>query len=156
MLEIDRKLSVQRVALLEDVYAEAFERQLFVLQLMTVFGGLALVLAAVGIFAVVSESVTSRTREIGLRVALGAAPTDVVRLIAYRGVGFVLVGIAAGLTGAGLLTRTLRSLLFEVSPMDVPSFVGAGVVLIAVAVGSCWLPIRRAIRVDPAVALRIA
>ena len=152
---IDKSQPVEKAALVEDLYAEAFGRQRFVLLLMSAFAIVALILAGAGIFAVLSQAVAQRTREIGVRVALGAAPADVFRLIVSRGLMLTLVGVGLGLAGASALSRVLTSLLFEVSPYDPLSFAAVSGILVAVALLACWLPTRRAMRVEPAVALRV-
>jgi putative ABC transport system permease protein len=152
---LDKNQPVDRIALGEDLYANAFGRQRFVLVLMSVFAAIALILAGAGIFAVLSQAVAQRTREIGVRVALGAAPADVFRLIVSRGMMLTVAGIALGLAGASALSRVLTSLLFEVSPYDPVSFAAVSGLLLAVACLACWLPTRRAMRVEPAVALRV-
>jgi hypothetical protein len=152
---IDAKQPVERVALVSDLYAEAFGRQRFVLLLMGLFSFIAVALTAAGIFGVLSQVVMRRTREIGIRMALGARPVDVLRQILSRGLTLTLIGAAAGLGGAIWLTSVLRALLFEVSPTDPISFAAVGLFLIAVALLACWLPARAAMRIEPASALRV-
>jgi putative ABC transport system permease protein len=151
---IDRDQPIERIALVEDVYQRAFGRERFVLVLMSVFGGIAVVLAAAGIFAVLSQIVAQRTREIGIRIALGATPADVVRLVVGRGMLLALSGSALGIAGAAALTRLLRSVLFEVSPYDPASFIAVLAALGIVAFLACWLPARRAMGIDPAQTFR--
>jgi predicted permease len=122
--------------------------------LLAVFAALALTLAAVGVFGVLSYFVTQRTQEIGVRMALGAGRRDVVRLVVGRGLGLAAVGIGAGVAGALALTRLMRPLLFEVAPTDAASFAGVTATLLAVAAVASYLPARRATRVDPMAALR--
>ncbi len=152
---VDRNQPIGRVTLVEDLYANAFARERFVLQLMTVFGLIAVVLTAAGIFGVLSQLVARKTREIGLRIALGARTADILRLVLSRSAVLVAIGTAVGLTGAAMLTRFLEALLFEVRPVDPLSFSAVTCMLLAIALVACWLPMRRAIRVDPAVALRV-
>jgi putative ABC transport system permease protein len=122
--------------------------------LLGAFALLALVLAAVGVFGVLSYFVTQRTQEIGVRMALGAQPADVIRLVVGRGVGLSAAGIVLGLIAAVPLTRLMQQLLFEVTPTDAPSFAAVAAVLLAVAGTASYVPARRATRVDPMTALR--
>ena len=151
---MDRSQPVERVRLVTDMYAATFARQRFVLLLMTAFAIVALTLTAAGVFAVLSQAVSQRTREIGIRVALGARPADVMRLVLSRGMLLTAVGAAIGLAGAFSLTRFLDALLFEVEPYDPLSFTGVTLLLAVVALMACWLPTRTAMRVQPATALR--
>ena len=153
--EIDPKQPIGRVDLVADLYAAAFGRERFVLQLMSAFGLIAIVLTGTGIFGVLSQVVAKRTREIGLRVALGARSRAIVRLVLWRAVRPVAAGIALGLGGAVALSRFLEALLFEVRPLDPVSFAVVTMVMVVVAGVACWLPVRRAMQVDPAVALRM-
>jgi putative ABC transport system permease protein len=152
---IDKTQPIERIVRAEDVYAGRFGQQRFVLQLMSVFGALAAVLSAAGIFGVLSQVVSRRTREIGIRIALGARSADVLRLVVSGGVGFTSAGIVIGCAGAFALTRFLETLLFEVRPLDAPSFAAVAVLMLLIAFAACWLPARRATRVDPATALRV-
>jgi putative ABC transport system permease protein len=122
--------------------------------LLALFGALAVFIAAIGIYGVISYSVAQRTQEMGVRIALGAARRDVMKLVVGQGLRLALAGIAIGLVGALALTRFLASLLFEVKPTDPLTFVGVCLTLTAVAVLASYLPARRATKVDPIVALR--
>jgi ABC-type antimicrobial peptide transport system permease subunit len=118
------------------------------------FGALALVLAAIGLYAALSYAVARRTREFGIRLALGARATDVQGQVLRQGVTLGLAGLAVGLGGAALVTRVLRSQLYEVSPTDPGSFGAVAVVLLGMAALASFVPARRATRVDPMTALR--
>jgi putative ABC transport system permease protein len=122
--------------------------------LLTLFGALALALAAMGTYGVVSFAVAQRTRELGIRTALGATRGDIVRLVARQGIGFVAIGGALGCAGALAATRVLRSLLYDIAPSDPATFAAVVVVLALAVVAASYIPARRATRVDPMVALR--
>jgi len=124
------------------------------MMLLGIFAGAALLLAAVGIYGVIAYSVTQRTREIGIRLALGAQRGVVLRMIVWHGTALALAGIALGAAGALLLTRLMSDLLFGVEPFDPLTFCGVAAVLTAAALLASYLPGRRATRVDPVVALR--
>jgi putative ABC transport system permease protein len=151
---VDRDAAIERIQLADDVYAQLFAPQRFVLLLMSVLAGIAIVFAAAGIFAVLSQAVARRTREIGIRVTLGAGPADIFCLIVSRGLLLTAAGVTAGTAGVVALSRVLRSLLYEVSPYDPLSFASVALLLVGVAFVACWLPARRALRVEAAVALR--
>jgi putative ABC transport system permease protein len=123
-------------------------------ELLGTFGLLALILAAVGTYGVMSYSVSQRTQEIGIRMSLGAQARDVRRLILASGLAMVSTGVAAGLVFSTLLARAMNSLLFSIGSFDAPSFLGTSALLILVAMAACWIPARRAMRVDPLIALR--
>jgi ABC-type antimicrobial peptide transport system permease subunit len=139
---------------MEEVIADSVARQRFSMLLLGIFAGLALVLAAVGIYGVMSYSVAQRTREIGIRMALGAQRSDVLKMTIGAGLRLVLIGAAIGLVAALVLTRVMSSLLFGVSPTDPLTFISISIVLIGVAVLASYVPALRATRVDPIFALR--
>jgi ABC-type antimicrobial peptide transport system permease subunit len=122
--------------------------------LLAGFAAIALLLAAIGIYGVTSHAVSQRTQEVGIRMAMGAAERDVLRLILVQHLRPVVAGLALGLAGAVLLSRFLRSLLFGVAATDPATFTLVVIVLFLVACAACWIPARRATRVDPLVALR--
>jgi len=122
--------------------------------MFTLFAGIALLLAAIGVYGVVAYAVAQRTREIGVRVALGADKGDVLRLVVGRGLGLTAAGVALGVLGAAGFTRVLRSQLYGVSPFDPLSFVLTTLLLVAVTLLASYVPARRAMKVDPMVALR--
>ena len=151
---LDSDLPVLKVRPLEDVSAQAISSTRFTLMLVGVFGAIALVLAAVGVFGVISYSVTQRTNEIGLRMALGALERDVLRMIVGQGARIAVAGVGIGLVAALVLTRAMTTLLFGVSPFDPVTLVAVAGVLVVIALVACYLPARRAASVDPMVALR--
>ena len=152
--KVDSQLPITDVKTMNEVSAASFAARRFNMLLLAIFAGLALVLAAVGIYGVMSYAVTQRTQEIGIRMALGARATDVLKLIIKNGMTLTLLGVVIGVAGALALTRLLTTLLFGVTPTDKPTFIAVSAVLILVALLACYLPARRATKVDPLVALR--
>jgi predicted permease len=151
---VDPTAPVSRVRTLEELLARSLSRQRFDLALLALFAGVALALAAVGIYGVLANAVRQRTHEIGIRKALGARQGDVFRMLVGQGMKLALAGLALGLAGAGIVTRFQRSLLFGVEPTDPLTFAAVALLLCAVALVACGLPARRALAVDPMVALR--
>jgi len=152
--EIDKDQPVSDISSMEEIVSDSVARQRFSMLLLGVFAGVALVLAAVGIYGVMSYSVAQRTREIGIRIALGAQRSDVLRMTVGQGLRLVLTGVAIGLAGAFVLTRVMSTLLFGVSPTDALTFISISIVLVSVAVLASYVPALRATRVDPMFALR--
>jgi putative ABC transport system permease protein len=152
--ELDPTVPIHDIASLNELVARTTARHRFVLNLLGIFAALAVLLAAIGLYGVVAFTVSQRTRELGVRMALGARPSDVLRLIARSGVAVLGVGLAAGVAGALLLVRFLESQLFGVSSRDPWTLAISATLLASVTVAAHWFPARRAMRVDPAVALR--
>ena len=151
---VDRDLPVFRVLTMERLVSDSLAQRRFSLFLFGVFAALALALAVVGLYGVMSYAVAQRTHELGLRMALGAQASDVLKMVVGQGMLLVGVGLAAGLVGAFGLTRLMESLLFEVSPTDPLTYAGIALLLGAVALLASYLPARRATKVDPMIALR--
>jgi putative ABC transport system permease protein len=145
---------VYDVATLDTLVAKGSAQRVFVMRLLAGFAGMAVLLAAIGLYGVVSCGVSQRTREVGVRVALGARPGDIVQLVMSRGVSLIGAGIGVGLFAALIATRFLDTLVFGVSPIDGPTFGAAAALLLVVALAAHWVPLRRALRIDPAIALR--
>jgi ABC-type antimicrobial peptide transport system permease subunit len=140
--------------MMEEVVSAVQSRPRFLTVLLTLFAGVALVLAAVGIYGVISYSVAQRTKEFGVRMALGAQRADVLRIVLGRGMLLAALGVGLGLVGAFALTRLMDTLLFGVTPTDPSTFVGVSLLLVAVAYFASYLPAKRATQVDPMEALR--
>jgi putative ABC transport system permease protein len=152
--DADPTLPVSGVASMEDIVATSVAQPRLIMQLVGFFAGLALVLAAVGIYGVMTHSVNSRKQEMGIRVALGARPVEILHLVVGQGMRLTLVGVALGIAASFALTRLLATLLFNVRATDPLIFGGAAMVLTATALLACYLPARRATRVDPIEVLR--
>jgi predicted permease len=139
---------------LDQVFSSSLDQRRFSLVIFAVFGAVALLLAAMGIYGVTSYAVAQRTQEIGIRMALGAQMSDVVKLVLGNGMILALIGVAIGLLGALALTRLMASLLFGVTPTDATAFAAVAASLSVIALLACYIPARRATKVDPLVALR--
>jgi putative ABC transport system permease protein len=139
---------------MDEIRAESVASERLNLTLLSLFAGIALVLAIVGIYGVMSYSVTQRTHEIGIRMAIGARPVDVFKMILGNGMKLALIGVAIGLVGAFWLTRFMATMLFGVEPRDAMTFASIPVLLITVALLACYLPGRRATKVEPTISLR--
>jgi putative ABC transport system permease protein len=151
---VDPQMSTARVRPMEQVIAESLSRQNFNMMLLAIFAGIALLLAAIGIYGLISYSVEQRMQEIGIRVALGAARGDVLRLIVWQGMRLAGIGIVLGLAGAYGVTRLLASLLFGVKATDPVTFGGVAALVALVALGASFAPAHRAAAIAPSDALR--
>lgn len=154
VMELDGEQPVSAVASMEQNLADSVATKRFSTTLLGIFAVLALLLATIGIYGVISFSVTRRTHEIGVRMALGARRADVLRMVVGQGTLLALIGVAIGLAAALALTRFIGSLLYGVQATDPLVFLGVSLLLTAVAALASYLPARRAARVDPMVALR--
>jgi predicted permease len=152
--EIDSREVVYNVQTMNEVVSNSFAARRLSMLLLGVFAALALALACVGIYGVISNLVGQRTHEIGVRVALGAQPGDVLRLVIGQGALMALLGVVIGVGAALLLTRLMANQLFGVSPHDPLTFAAVAILLMIVSIAACYIPARRATRVDPVIALR--
>jgi putative ABC transport system permease protein len=154
LAELDSRLALAEIKTMDRLISERRSPQATIMWMLVIFGAAALSMAAVGMFAVMAYAVTQRTHEIGVRMALGAQSTDVLKLILGRGVRLTAVGLGIGLAGAFALTRFMRNLLYDVSPGDPLTFLAVAVILTGFALMACYIPARRATSVDPLIALR--
>ena len=152
---LDPNLPIADVRSFEEVVHRSVAPQRFNAMLLGVFSGLALLLATTGIYGVLSYSMSRRTAEIGLRVALGASGRGILRMALVQGMRPVLAGLALGAVGAWWLSRYFTAMLFGIKPFDAPTYLAVAALLLGTALAACYLPGRRAMRIDPAVALRI-
>ncbi|MGA7379524.1 MAG: FtsX-like permease family protein [Terriglobales bacterium] len=151
---VDKDQPIVRVATMDNLLAKSEAERRFVLVLFEAFGLVGLALAATGIYGVLSGSVTERTREIGVRVALGATPGNILGLIVRQGMTLTGFGVVIGLGGAAVASRALITLLFAVSRLDSVTYLGVIALLAGVSAIACWVPAWRASQVDPAITLR--
>ncbi len=151
---LDRDLPLAGVRTMDEVIGRSIAERRFTMLLLVSFAAVAVVLAAIGVYGVLAYLVSQRTQEIGVRLAIGATPGDVVRLFVREGAALTMVGVAGGLAGALVVTRALSTLLFGVTTTDPLTFAAVAGTLAIVALLACYLPARRAGRVDPMTALR--
>jgi putative ABC transport system permease protein len=151
---LDPQQALYNVRTAEKVVAESIARPRFNMLLITIFAVVALLLAAVGIYGVISYTVTQRTHEIGIRMALGARPSDVLKLVVRQGLALALIGVGAGLAASFAVMRVLASLLYGVTPTDFITMASVSGLLILVVVLASYIPARRATKLDPLEALR--
>jgi predicted lysophospholipase L1 biosynthesis ABC-type transport system permease subunit len=152
--EADRAAVVEQVSPLADLLARSVDQPRFAMTVLATFAALALALASVGLYGVLSFSVAQRRRELGIRAAIGAARSDLVALVLREGLSVTLVGVAAGVVAATWLTQFMQGILFGVTPLDATAFAAAPLVLLTVATLACLLPAFRAASTNPALALR--
>ena len=151
---IDPIQPVARVATMEEILAGAIAQPRFNTLLLTLFAGIALLLAAIGIYGVMALSVARRAHEIGIRMAIGARRSDVLRMIVGQGMRLALIGLAIGVAASFAISRALASLLFGVTPADPVTFLAVGLLFLFVALAASYVPARRATRIDPMATLR--
>jgi putative ABC transport system permease protein len=154
VIDLDRDLPVFNVMTMDEVRSVSVIAQRIGGTLMAAFAGFALVLAAIGLFGVIAYAVSERTREIGIRMALGAKPREIFRLVVGQGMMLALIGLLLGLPLALGMGRAVAGLLYGVAPNDLATFAAVALVLAGVAFIACYIPARRAMRVDPIIALR--
>ena len=152
--KVDPNIPVHSISSMNEIITRSLADRRFALELLGIFAAVALMLAAIGIYGVMAYSFSQRTHEIGIRIALGAQRVDIFRMAVGEGMQLVAIGLAVGLAGAVTLTRFVRTMLFDVSASDPITFGAISALLAAVAFVACYVPARRATRVDPLAALR--
>ncbi|HEV2183042.1 MAG TPA: FtsX-like permease family protein, partial [Candidatus Acidoferrales bacterium] len=151
---VDPELPVYGAQTLNDAVTASLEQRRFSMDIVAAFAVTALLLAALGIYGVISYIVSERTHEIGIRLALGAQRADILKMVLLQGLSLAIAGAAVGLLGALIVARLMAGLLYGVAPTDPPTFLGVALLLTLVALAACYIPARRAMRVDPMVAVR--
>jgi putative ABC transport system permease protein len=151
---VDKDLPIHLIASMHDLLYSSTAEPRFQTQVLSSFSAIAFLLAIVGIYGVMAYSVTQRTQEIGIRMAIGAQSRNIVQMILWRSAALVAGGLAIGLAGAWAATRVLKNFLFEVTPFDPLTFAAVSLLLALVALAACYIPARRAAAIDPLVALR--
>jgi putative ABC transport system permease protein len=151
---VDKDQPVSNIRTMDQVLAAAISRERFQMLLLSLFAALALVLACVGLYGVISYAVAQRTHEIGVRMALGAQPRDVLALVVRQGMALTFAGLLLGIVGGLAVTRVMNDLLFGVTTTDAVTFMSVAGLLVVVAFLACYVPARRATKVDPLIALR--
>jgi putative ABC transport system permease protein len=151
---VDPNVPVHSISSMDEIIARSVADRRFALELLGVFAAVALLLAAIGIYGVMSYSFSQRTHEVGIRMALGAQRLDILRMALGEGMRIVVIGLASGLVGAAIMTRFFRSMLFDIAPADPITYLSVSAILAAVALFACYIPAQRATRVDPLIALR--
>ena len=151
---VDPNVPVHSISSMDQIIARSVADRRFALQLLGVFAAAALLLAAIGIYGVMSYSFSQRTHEVGIRIAVGAQRLDILRMTLGEGLRIVVIGLASGLVAAAIMTRFFQSMLFDVGPADPITYLSVSVILAGVAFFACYIPAKRATRVDPLIALR--
>jgi len=154
ILAVDRNAPASSIRTMEQYLASSVAPRRFNLRLLSIFAAAALILAATGLYGVISHGVVQRKRELGIRIALGARASDVLKLVIGQGMALVIIGVALGLAAALALTRVMKGLLFGVSATDPLTFTVIALLLVFVALLACYIPARRATKVDPLIALK--
>jgi putative ABC transport system permease protein len=154
LAEIDPNLPISDVRSMDEIVSNSVATRRFNMAMLTIFAGIALLLALAGIYGVQAYSVTRRTSEIGIRVAMGARPTQIIAEIVGQGMRPAVLGIVVGVAGAFVLSRLMSSLLYGIAPSDFLTYASVALMLAAAALLSCYVPARRALRIDPVNALR--
>lgn len=154
--ELNPQMPVSSMTTLDEVVADSLKARRFTLMLFACFAGSALLLAVIGVYGVISNMTTERSREFGVRLALGAQPSDIVRMVVLQGLMSAAIGLAIGLGGASVLTTLIRGMLFGVTPFDATTFVAVGAIMLLTAIAASYIPARRATAVSPVTALRVS